>query len=250
MGNVCSFALVGFGDLTHMLLCSWLWEERAMVRWSVTLTVPRNLWLSRSSAIINDIAILHKARSASMAYFYFDFRDVDKQSRRDLLPSLLIQLAARSDPFCDILYKLYEEHDDGTHQPSDSTLIRCFKDMLTLPDQVPIYLILDALDECPNTSGVPSSREQVLDLLKELIDLRLPNLHICATSRPEVDIHDTLASFASHSVSIHDEDGQKKDIAEYVRSVVHSDSVRAMRRWRDYDKALVIKTLSEKADGM
>ena len=180
-----------------------------------------------------------------MAYFYFDFRDVDKQSSRDLLPSLLIQLAARSDPFCDILSELYKEHDDGTHQPSDDALIRCLKDMLVLPDQAPVYLILDALDECPNTSGVPSAREEVLDLLKELVDLRLPNLHICATSRPEVDIHDTLANLASHSVSLHDEDGQRKDIAEYVRSVVYSDS-RAMRRWRDEDQALVIKTLSER----
>ena len=185
-----------------------------------------------------------------MAYFYFDFRDVDKQSCRDLLPSLLIQLAARSDPFCDILSQLYKEHDDGTHQASDDDSIRCLKDMVTLPDQRPVYLILDALDECPNTSGVPSSREQVLDLVKELAGLRLPNLHICATSRPEVDIQDTLGSLASHSVSLHDEDGQKNDIAKYVRSVVHSDSVRAMRRWRDADKALVIKTLSERADGM
>ena len=185
-----------------------------------------------------------------MAYFYFDFRDVHKQSRRDLLPSLLIQLAARSDTLCDILSKLYKEHDDGTHKPSDDALIRCLKDMLTLPDQVPVYLILDAIDECPNTSGVPSTREEVLQLVKGLVDLRLPNLHICATSRPEVDIHDTLASLASYSVSLHSEKGQRKDIAEYVRSVVYSDSVRAMRRWRDEDKALVIKTLSEKADGM
>ncbi|KAN0133863.1 hypothetical protein V8E53_008295 [Lactarius tabidus] len=154
-----------------------------------------------------------------MAYFYFDFRDVDKQSRRDLLCALLIQLAARSDPFCDILSELYKEHDDGTHQPRGSAMIRCLKDMLALPAQGPVYLILDALDECPNTSGVPSSREQVLDLVKELVDLRLPNLHICVTSRPEVDIHDNLASLASHSVSLHDEIGQRNDIAEYVRSV-------------------------------
>jgi hypothetical protein len=185
-----------------------------------------------------------------MAYFYFDFRDVAKQSRRDLLSSLLIQLAARSDLFCDILAQLYKEHDDGTHQPSDSSLIRCLKDMLTLSDQRPVYLILDALDECPNTSGVPSPREQVLDLVKELVSQRLPSVHICATSRPEVDIQDTLAGLASHSVSLHDEDGQKKDIAAYVKSVVYSDSVRAMRRWRDEDKALVMMTLSERADGM
>ena len=185
-----------------------------------------------------------------MAYFYFDFRDVDKQSRLDLLPSLLIQLAARSDPYCDILSRLYVEYDDGARKPSDSDLMRCLKDMVTLSDQRPVYLILDALDECPNTSGFPSSRKQVLDLVKELAGLQLPNLHICATSRPEVDIQDSIGSIASHSVSLHDEDGQKDDIAEYVRSMVHSDSLRAMRRWRDADKALVIKTLSERADGM
>ena len=185
-----------------------------------------------------------------MAYFYFDFRDVDKRSRRNLLPSLLIQLSARSDPFCDVLSRLYKAHDDGARQPNDSALMRCLKDMLTLPDQGPVYLILDALDECPKTSGVPSLREQVLDLVNELVDLRLPSLHICVTSRQEVDIKDALESVASHSVSLHDESGQKKDIATYVKSVVHAKSVREIRRWRDADKELVIRTLSEKADGM
>ena len=183
-----------------------------------------------------------------MAYFYFDFRDVDKKSRRGLLSSLLIQLAARSETFCDILYRLYKEYDDGTHQPSDSALIRCLKAMLTLPGQPQLYIILDALDECPNTSGVSSSREQVLDFVEEFVSLRLPNLRICATSRPEIDIQVTLASLASHSVSLHDESGQQEDIAKYVESVVYS--FEEMRRWRDEDKDLVIKTLSEKADGM
>jgi hypothetical protein len=60
--------------------------------------------------------------------------------------------------------------------------------MLTLPDQGPVYLIMDALDECPDTSDIPSAREQVLDLVKDLVGLQLPNLHLCVTSRPEVDI--------------------------------------------------------------
>jgi hypothetical protein len=96
-----------------------------------------------------------------MAYFYFDFRDVNKRSRRNLLPSLLHQLAARSDPFCDVLSRFYKAHDDGTCPPTDGALMDCLKEMLMLPDQAPVYLILDALDECPNTSGVPSFREQV-----------------------------------------------------------------------------------------
>ncbi|KAH9167687.1 hypothetical protein EDB89DRAFT_1909854 [Lactarius sanguifluus] len=199
---------------------------------------------------INDLTILCEAGSASMAYFYFDFRDVDKQARRDLLPSLLVQLSTRSDPFCDILSRLYETHDQGARQPSDKALTQCLKEMLTLPNQGPVYLILDALDECPDTSDVPSPREQVLDLVKDLVGLRLPSLRICVTSRPEVDICDALESLASQTVSLQDERGQKKDIADYVRSVVYSGSGKFMRRWRKDDKEHVIETLSERADGM
>jgi hypothetical protein len=122
--------------------------------------------------------------------------------------------------------------------------------MLTFPDQCPIYLIMDAVDESPNTSGIPSPREMVLQFLKELVDLSLPHLHICVTSRPEFDIRNSLEPLTSRRVSLHDQSGQKEDIAEYVRSVVYSDSEQIMRRWRTDDKELVIKTLSERADGM
>jgi len=190
------------------------------------------------------------AGQASMAYFYFDFRDIDKQHWRDLVTSLLAQLSSSSGPRCDILSRFYSQHDDGAQQPSDDTLTSCLKEMLTLPDQRPIYLIIDALDECSNTSGIPSHRNRVLRLVKELIDLHLPNLHVCITSRPEVGIRDVLEPLTSRRVSLHDQSGQKKDIEDYVRSVVYSDSEPIMRRWKKEDKELVIDTLTERADGM
>ena len=193
---------------------------------------------------------LWDAGLASMAYFYFDFRDTDKQNLHNLLPSLLTQLSARSASCCDILARIYKTHDFGSRKPSTTTLIRCLKEMLALPGQGPIYIILDALDECPNTSGIPSARKQVLDLLKDLISLQFSNLRICVTSRPEIDILTALEPLASHTVSVHDESGQKQDIADYIRSVVYADSDTVMRRWRDKDKELVIETLTERADGM
>ena len=187
----------------------------------------------------------------SIAYFYFDFRDVDKQNRRNLLPSLLVQLSAQSSPRCDILHRRYLEHDNGTQKPTEAALMQCLKDMLTIPDQPPIYIILDALDECPNSYGVPSPRWQVLSLVEQLMDLRLPRLHVCVTSRPEFDIRATLGRLALQSVSLHDESGQRDDIVDYVRSVVYSDSEETMmKRWREEDKKMVVDSLSEKADGM
>ena len=191
-----------------------------------------------------------KAGNGSMAYFYFDFRDANKQGFRDLLTSLLIQISASSGPCCDILSGLYSGHDKGKSQPSDSSLADCLKKMVTLPDQPPIYLIIDALDESPNTPGISSPREMVLQLVKELVGLSLPNLHTCVTSRPEIDIRHVLEPLTSCRVSLHDESGQKQDIEDYVRSVVYSDSQQIMKRWRTEDKELVIMTLSERADGM
>jgi hypothetical protein len=186
-----------------------------------------------------------------MGYFYFDFRDTGKQHWRDLVLSLLAQLSSYSDPCFNILSRLHSDHKSGTREPSDDSLTQCLKKMLTLGDhQRPIYLIIDALDECSDVSGIPSSRDRVLQLVKELVNLCLLNLHICVTSRPEADIREVLEPLTSRRVSLHDQSGQKKDIENYIRSVVYSDSELIMQRWRKEDKELVIDSLSERAGGM
>ena len=120
--------------------------------------------------------------------------------------------------------------------------------MITSSARTPIYLILDALDECPNTTRMPSSRDKVLELVEKLISLNLPNLHLCITSRPEIDIRTSLEPLTSNRISLHDQSGQKKDIVNYVNSAVYSD--KNMRRWREDDRKMVIDVLSERADGM
>ena len=183
-----------------------------------------------------------------MAYFYCDFRDEDKQSHCSILLSILFQLSAQTNLCFGALSKLHSEHDDGAQKPSDTVLKSCLNDVLSLPAQDPVYLIVDAVDECPDNTGMPSSREQVLDLVKDLVCLCQNNLHIFVTSRPEIDIRTTLEPLTSLRVCLHEQTGQKKDIIDYVSSVVNSDT--KMRRWREEDKRLVTETLSERADGM
>ncbi|KAH9165986.1 hypothetical protein EDB89DRAFT_2076339 [Lactarius sanguifluus] len=243
-------------DASHKQTAEWFLEGNKIKEWKSTGSL---LWIHGKpgagksilcSSIIQDAFVLRDAGLASIAYFYFDFRDTDKQSRHDLLLSLVSQLSARSDPCCEILFRLYVAHDNGEHRPSDGVLVRCLKEMLTVLVQSPTYLIVDALDECPNTSGIPSARARAIELVKELLGLRLPNLRVCITSRPEIDIKASLGPLASHSVSLHDEIGQKQDIADFIKSVVYSDSDTMMSRWREDEKNLVIETLSERADGM
>ena len=127
-----------------------------------------------------------------MAYYYFDFRDATKQDIHGLLSSIVVQLCTKSGLCYRILSDLYSEHNIGLHLPDDDALTQCLKDMPELPGQPPIYIIVNALDECPNSPGAPSPWELVLDLIEDLVALQLPNLHICITSHPEADIQEAL----------------------------------------------------------
>ena len=193
---------------------------------------------------------MRESRSALVAYYYLDFKDVAKRDVRGLLASILLQLVDVSDRCWDTLHQLYMSCQLGSEQPSNAALVKCLGEMIDLPEQVPIYLIVDALDECPNTTGTPSAREKVLNFVRDILQSDHSNLFFCITSRPEQDIGATLNPLTSPSnrVSLHDEGGQRQDIDSYVRSFVHTDA--EMRRWRAEDKELVISVLSERAAGM
>jgi len=201
-----------------------------------------------SSTIIEEIEAMRKSGLASLAIFYYDFRENQKKDRRGLLSSVLVQLCRQSNSYYDILSRFYLEHGSGSQHASDDALVRCLKDIVNLPGQAPIFLIVDALDECPNTSPLSSPRGKVLMLVEDLVNSRLPNLRICVTSRPEADIKPILDPLTFRSVSLHDERGQKEDIENYIKWVVNTN--RSMGRWKAEHRQLVIDVLIERADGM
>jgi hypothetical protein len=202
-----------------------------------------------SSLIIDEIETMRESGHALLAMYYYDFREDQKKDLRGLLSSMLYQLYDQFDPYYDIFSTFYSKHHRGAQKsPSDNDLIWCLMDLLKCPRSPPVYLIIDGLDECPSTSSQSSPREQVLSLLEDLVEAQLPNVRICVTSRPEVDIEAILEPLTFCSVSLHDERGQKEDIKRYIASFV--DTNRKMKKWNSEYKHLVIDVLTEKADGM
>jgi len=57
-----------------------------------------------------------------------------------------------------------------------------------------------------------------------------------------------LMPLTFHSVSLHDEHGQKEDIKDYIKSVVSTN--KKMKNWSSEHKQLVIDVLTGRADGM
>jgi len=201
-----------------------------------------------SSTIIEDIRTSQKLGLSSLAFFYCDFRDDQKKDVRGLLASLLVQLGDQSDAYSTILSDFYVAHGRGSQHASDGELLECLKNVLRLSGQPTVHIIIDAIDECPTMTGLPSPREEVLELVEELVNLRDSNLRICVTSRPEADIASVLGRLAFRSVSLHGENGQIQDIAEYIKFQVRTDL--KMRAWGTADKELVIDVLTKRANGM
>ena len=204
--------------------------------------------LLTSSTIIEDIRTSQKLGLASLAFFYCDFRDVQKKDLRGLLTSLLVQLGDQSNACSTFLSDFHVAHGDGRQHAGDGELLECLKNMLRLSGQPTVHIIIDAIDECPAMTGLPSPREEVLELVEELVNLQVSNLRICVTSRPEVDVVSVFGRLAFRSVPLHDENGQIQDIAEYIKFEVRTDF--KMRAWRTADKELVIDVLTKRANGM
>jgi NACHT domain len=201
-----------------------------------------------SSTIIEDIDAMRKDGHASLAFFYCDFREDEKTGLRGLLSSLLVQLCHQRNSYSDVVFKFYSKHAKGFRPPSNNALVRCLKDILELSEPVPVYLIVDALDECPNIPAVRSPRVKVLILIEELIESQFPNLRMCVTSRLEADIKDTLNPLLFRSLSLHDQNEQKKDIEDYITSFINTHPKN--KGWQAEHKQQVINALTERADGM
>ena len=188
---------------------------------------------------------MQKFGLASIAIFFYDFREDRKKHVSGLLSSVLFQLCNQSDSYYDILSAFYSTHDNGAQCPGGGQLVECLMDLLKCPGARPVYLVIDALDECPSTSSLSSPREQLLSFLEDLVEAQLPNLRICVTSRPEFDIKAILEPLAFRSVLLHDESGQKNDIIKYIESTVNTN--KNMKIWNPEHKQLVIDVLTKKS---
>ncbi|MCJ1264868.1 hypothetical protein MMC22_004743 [Lobaria immixta] len=110
-----------------------------------------------------------------------------------------------------------------------------------------IFLVIDALDECP-IGDQGESRAKVLALLTELSGWALPNLHVLVTSRKEQDNDKALASLLSFpSISIQTDQVQP-DVRKYVKSQLANDL--ELKKWSSLIKEEIEKTLTEQAHGM
>ena len=177
-----------------------------------------------------------------MAYFYFDFSEVEKQQHEKMIRSLITHLSTQSPSAPRALESLFSSCMNGERQPSTDELLETLRQIVQAFDET--FIVLDALDEC-------QERQELLEDIKKIVDWKLEKLHILVTSRREKDIEETLEPLVRdqgviciQSALVND------DIRAYVHERLQTD--RRLKRWQKKPEVQqeIETTLMDKADGM
>ena len=184
-----------------------------------------------------------RAKSA-LIYYYFDFTDGSKQDVTHFMSSILADLCAQTKDLPVSADLLYQKCNHGHREPLLSDLLSTFLDIIPYFNSV--YVVIDALDECPVTN---EERQDLLKVIKAIHDESSEYLHMLVTSRQLSDIEAVIAPITSASPIQINSALVDNDIKAYIQS-----SVQAIRHtkpwWHDQLCKEVEETLLQRANGM
>ncbi|KAK4901068.1 hypothetical protein LTR49_027331 [Elasticomyces elasticus] len=225
---------------------AWLIESAEYRDWKVAPI--RHLWMHGkagcgktvlcSTAVTDVKAYCEHQPEAGYAIFYFSFSDNQKQGLVDLLRSLVVQLAWKGPA----LSKLQQAYDKPNRtvlglEELEGILLSCFQ------SYEEVFLLIDALDECPQDGDV---RQTMLECLAHL-SRKAPQVKIFATSRELLDIRQCMARLEAEPMTIAAR-AVDDDIRKYTTTQLSRDH--RLSRLDQQTKALIEETISVKADGM
>lgn len=107
-----------------------------------------------------------------------------------------------------------------------------------------VFIILDALDECPKNAG----RDEVLELIAEVHAWSFSNLHLLITSRQEPDIEDALTPLLTAPKIAMQGPQVDSDIRLHIECQLERDS--KLKKWSADVKAEIMECLVAGANGM
>jgi len=201
-----------------------------------------------ASTAIESITLHTRARpNQAVVYFYFTFRDGQKQGPQNLLRSVVQQLYSQSKTHIQELDELFSVCRNGQQLPSVAELMKVLPKLIRSFNET--FFVLDALDECEEAGR--KGRGKTLQCLSQILGLRLDTLHIIITSRPEKDIEDFIQPFLQSDNKICIQSTLiNEDICSYIRERLRDDS--QFSRWRKQPKVQkeIESNLMGSVDGM
>jgi hypothetical protein len=181
-----------------------------------------------------------QAVNFGFAPFYFTFSDQTKQSYEALLRSLVAQLGTQESGL-PLLRERYDQRHEIQGGLSTQNLEPILLAILAVYDTV--FVVLDALDECPEETNACSKLFAGLEYLSN----EAANLKILMTSRDIPDIRDCMVRFPAERLPVMTS-AVDDDIHSYVAQQLSQGQY--FRRLKRESLDLIQTTITEKADGM
>ncbi|KAJ7866019.1 hypothetical protein B0H14DRAFT_2573573 [Mycena olivaceomarginata] len=185
----------------------------------------------QSSTIIEML----RTRSELYAYFYFNTNNQTQLSATQLLCSLVTQLSVQVISPDKTLNALWTSYRKGQDFPSNSVLVSDALIPILREFTQPVYIVLDALDEC-------SERGELLDVISKIVDAKLSHVHLLVTSRPEVP---QSCGFVQQAIEVSLEGCVDDDIESYVTALLSKEL-----GWIVEKKEEIKRGLLDRANGM
>jgi len=135
-----------------------------------------------------------------MAYFYFNFQDIEQQDLSTIVRSMIRQLCGAELEIPMVVKALHRKCSDKNYTPTLEELISTLYSIIETLNK-DVFIIVDALDEFPEFQG-SLRRSELLKLLSQLVARNFKNLHMLMTSRDELDIREALGNLASQIISL------------------------------------------------
>ncbi|KAJ7763139.1 ankyrin repeat-containing domain protein [Mycena maculata] len=183
------------------------WKENAGLLWMKGQSGTGKSVLS--STVISKL-FEDRQQGTAVAYFYFDFRDKQKQLVEMMLRSIILQLSAQSHHPYAALNSHYELL-NGQALPTYQNLVDILETLLS--EKSYTYIVLDALDECKDTN-------LLIQLVSRLQRWTGRPLHILLTSQAR-EIFGT--AFAGISEVALEFDTTQSDIKLFVSNELRSN---------------------------
>jgi hypothetical protein len=186
-----------------------------------------------------------------VAYYYFSFNDSEKQTAFNMASSLIAQICSSMIELPKDLTTLYDRCDRVKSKATISDFRAILKMLVsgteggTAAVLKDIFIVLDALDECPQRDGV---RKEVFDLIDEMKSWSSTNLHLLVTSRNEPEIEEKMLELITEPpISI-----QGSQVAADIELFINDrlETVRKLKRLPQNLKVEIKDVLVRGANGM
>ena len=167
-----------------------------------------------SSLVVDRLCNQTKGQNTAVTCFYFDFAARKEQSATSMLGSLLRQVISGMERVPEDISRALREHKKAVsgRRPQLSDVVKMLQ---LITSSQPIFMVIDALDECTAVQ-----RYRLFDSLKEILE-KSPSARIFVTGRPHIcpEIEIRLAGQVT-SVSV---GPTRDDIIRFLRVKLSQD---------------------------